>query len=81
MIKVGQHSENQKRMDKKNIAPNKAEADDMLPEYDLRGKKGVRGKYADIIKNGYTVHVKNEDGTVTITRYPPSDAKRKKLKR
>jgi hypothetical protein len=29
----------------------------MLPEYDLKGKKGVRGKYANSLKKGYSVRV------------------------
>ncbi len=38
----------------------------MLPEYDLKSKKGVRGKYAKAMQEGYSVRVFNEDGTVTI---------------
>lgn len=45
--------------------------DDMLPEYDLRGKKLERGRYAELLKNGYSVSILNEDGTETITHYPP----------
>ena len=37
----------------------------MLSEYDFKGKKGVRGKYYEAFKKGYTVLVYNEDGTVT----------------
>ncbi len=36
----------------------------MLPEYDLTGKKGVRGKYAKSLKNGYSVRILKADGTV-----------------
>lgn len=45
--------------------------DDMLPEYDLRGKHLERGRYADLLKNGYSVAIINEDGTETVTHYPP----------
>jgi hypothetical protein len=45
---------------------NKSQPDDMLPEYNLAGKKGVRGKYAKAMQEGYSVRVLNEDGTVTI---------------
>ena len=41
----------------------------MLPEYDFKGKKGVRGKYAKLMQEGYTVRITNEDGTVTVQRY------------
>jgi hypothetical protein len=45
---------------------NKTQPDDMLPEYDLEGKKGVRGKYAKSLQKGYSVRVLNEDDTVTV---------------
>jgi hypothetical protein len=45
---------------------NKSPSDDMLPEYDLEGKKGVRGKYAKSLQKGYSVRILNEDGTVTV---------------
>ena len=45
---------------------NKSQPNDMLPEYDLEGKKGVRGKYAKALQTGYSVRVLNEDGTVTV---------------
>jgi len=38
----------------------------MLPEYDLKDKKGVRGKYAKAMQKGYSVRVLNEDGTLTV---------------
>lgn len=47
--------------------------DDMLPEYDFKGKKGVRGKYAKDMKQGYTVRVTNEDGTVTVKHFMPRE--------
>lgn len=45
----------------------------MLPEYDFKGKKGVRGKYAKAMKQGYTVRVTNEDGTVTVRHFMPRE--------
>ncbi|MEW6404996.1 MAG: hypothetical protein AB1649_24635 [Chloroflexota bacterium] len=43
--------------------------DGMLPEYDFTGKKGVRGKYYIGPNQAHTVHIHNEDGTVTVKRY------------
>lgn len=40
----------------------------MLPEYDFRGMKGVRGKYFDAYQQGHTVRVHQDDGSVT-TQY------------
>ncbi|RJP48234.1 MAG: hypothetical protein C4557_13265 [Anaerolineaceae bacterium] len=45
--------------------------DGMLPEYDFRGKKGIRGKYYRDLQKGYTVRIHNEDGTVTIQHFGP----------
>jgi hypothetical protein len=39
---------------------------DMLPEYDLRGKKGVRGKYYEAYQQGHTVRVFQDDGSATV---------------
>lgn len=36
--------------------------EEMLAEYDLKDKKGVRGKYHDAFKKGYTVRVYEDDG-------------------
>lgn len=46
--------------------------DGMLSEYDFTGKKGVRGKYYLGRQKGYTVHIHNEDGTVTIQHIGPT---------
>jgi len=46
--------------------------DGMLPEYDFTGKKGVRGKYYRSMQKGYTVHIRHEDGTVTVQRFGPT---------
>ena len=46
--------------------------DDALPEYDFSGRTFRRGEfYKDLQQNGYTVTVYNEDGTETVTHYPP----------
>jgi hypothetical protein len=42
------------------------ETDDMLPEYDFSGQKGVRGKYYQAYRQGHTVKIHQEDGTVSI---------------
>jgi hypothetical protein len=38
---------------------------EMLPEYDLDGKKGVRGKYYHAYQQGHTVQIYQEDGGIT----------------
>jgi len=45
----------------------------MLPEYNLEGKKGVRGKYAKSLQKGYSVRVVKEDGTVTVRDFVPKE--------
>ena len=52
---------------------NKSQTDDMLPEYNLEGKKGVRGKYAKAMQKGYSVRVLNADGTVTVRDFVPKE--------
>jgi len=37
----------------------------MLPEYNLSGKKGVRGKYYHAYQQGHTVKIHEEDGGIT----------------
>ena len=39
--------------------------EEMLPEYDLKGKKGVRGKYHENYQQGHVVRVYKDDGTVS----------------
>lgn len=45
--------------------PNR-EPDDMLPEYDFTGKKGVRGKYYQAYRQGHTVKIHQADGTIQV---------------
>ena len=40
--------------------------DDMRPEYNFSGKQGVRGKYYQRLRNGYTVRIHQEDGTTVV---------------
>lgn len=55
-------------------AINTPHSDDMLPEYNFNGKKGVRGKYAKAMRKGYSVRVLNEDGTVTVRHFIPKES-------
>jgi hypothetical protein len=50
---------------------NTQDNDDMLPEYNLADKQGVRGKYYRAYRQGHTVTVHHEDGTTTTTHYSP----------
>lgn len=38
--------------------------EEMLDEYDFTGKKGVRGKYRESFKQGYSVRITKKDGIV-----------------
>jgi hypothetical protein len=40
--------------------------DDMLPEYDFSGKPGVRGKYYQALREGYTIKIHREDGSTLV---------------
>lgn len=48
---------------------NNSHKDDMLPEYNFKGKKGVRGKYAEAMKHGYSIRIINEDKTVMVRQF------------
>jgi hypothetical protein len=39
---------------------------EMLPEYDCTGKKGVRDKYHQAYRGGYTVRIDHDDGTISL---------------
>ena len=55
-----------------NHSESDAQEDDILPEYDLTGKVGVRGKYSQSLKeNGYTIKVNHADGTTSVRYVPP----------
>jgi hypothetical protein len=51
----------------------KFQSGDTLPEYNVTGKIGVRGKYAEAMQKGYSVRVLNEDGTVTVRDFVPKE--------
>jgi hypothetical protein len=55
-------------------ANNNFQNDDMLPEYNFNGKKGVRGKYAKAMRKGYSVRILNDDGTITIQHFIPKES-------
>ena len=54
-------------------ANNNHTKEDMLPEYDLKGKKGTRGKYAKALQKGYSIRILNEDGTVSVQHFIPKE--------
>lgn len=49
-----------------NNSKGEPESAEMLPEYDFKGKKGVRGKYYQAYRQGHTVKIHREDGTVSV---------------
>lgn len=50
-----------------------SEDEGMLPEYDFTGKKGVRGKYYKAYRQGHTVKIEKDDGTVTVQYFTLED--------
>jgi hypothetical protein len=42
---------------------------DLLPEYDLRGRQGIRGKYYRAYRRGHTVRIYEADGTVRVQHF------------
>lgn len=46
---------------------------EMLPEYDFSGKKGVRGKYYQAYRQGHSVRIIQEDGSVTTQYFTLED--------
>ena len=47
--------------------------DEMLPEYDFSGRKGVRGKYYQRYRQGHTVRVRHEDGSISVRPFKLED--------
>ena len=45
----------------------------MLPEYDLSGRAGVRGKYSRAYQQGHTVRIHQEDGSITTQYFTLED--------
>lgn len=60
-------------MSKKTDSTVDDEDDGMLPEYDFTGKTGVRGKYYQQLRAGYTIEIHQEDGSTLVQRIPPAD--------
>ncbi len=46
---------------------------DMLEEYNFTGKKGVRGKYYRAYRQGHTVRIHQDDGTVNAQYFTLED--------
>src|SRR6266436_6979625 len=44
----------------------KEPAEEMLPEYDFSGKKGVRGKYYRAYRRGHTVRIHKTNGSISV---------------
>ena len=44
--------------------------DEMLPEYNFAGKKGIRGKYHQAYRQGHTVRVREMNGTERVYKFP-----------
>ena len=51
----------------------KTELSEMRPEYDFAGKKGVRGKYYQAYRQGHSVKIHEEDGTMTVQYFSLED--------
>lgn len=49
------------------------EQDEMQPEYNFADKKGVRGKYHEAYRQGHSVKVYEENGTVSIQYFTLED--------
>jgi hypothetical protein len=52
----------------------KKDRNDMKAQYDLSGKKGVRGKYAAAYKKGHTVRILNGEAVVDEKFFAAIDA-------
>ncbi|MFH1115784.1 MAG: hypothetical protein V1792_17885 [Pseudomonadota bacterium] len=50
-----------------------SEQTDMLPEYDLAGKQGVRGKYHKAYQRGHSVRIHEDDDSVTVHYFTLED--------
>jgi hypothetical protein len=57
---------------KKNEPKTKATGD-MLPEYDLAGMKGVRGKYYRAYRRGHSVRIQRADGAMSVQYFTLQD--------
>jgi hypothetical protein len=50
---------------------NSKNKDEMLAEYDFRGKKGVRGKYYQALREGHKTIIHKSDGSTVIREVRP----------
>jgi len=50
---------------------NNKKKDEMLAEYDFRGKKGVRGKYYQALQEGHKTIIHQSDGSTVIRETRP----------
>ena len=48
--------------------------EEMLDEYDFKGKKAVRGKHREAFRQGYSVRVIKDDGTFSEQYFTPIEA-------
>lgn len=62
---------NENCMKKSKAKNTKLEQDDMRPEYDLRGLKGVRGKYYSAMRHGYTITIHRKNGATVVKEIGP----------
>ena len=53
--------------------PESDPGNEMQPEYDFSGRRGVRGKYYHRYRQGHTVRVRREDGSVSIRQFKLED--------
>lgn len=51
----------------------KVTTDEMLPEYDFTGKKGVRGKYHSAYRQGHEVRIHKADGSTVVQYFSLQD--------
>lgn len=54
-------------------APETNPDDEMLAEYDFSGREGVRGKYHQRYRQGHTVRVQHEDGSISVRHFKLED--------
>ena len=50
----------------KKVKIDKAIGEEMLPENDFSGRKGIRGKYYQAYRRGHTVQIRKANGTVSV---------------
>ncbi len=54
-------------------APETTADDEMLAEYDFSDEVGVRGKYHQRYRQGHTVRVRHEDGSISVRHFKLED--------